>query len=121
MNLVNRHRPQRIVRKTRKEEQFERFLTLVGEEYREKRTIAYYADKLCITPKYLSALSKSLTGITAGDWIDRSVIQEAKALLKNSSYTIQEVSDMMNFPNQSFFGRYFKHHVGCSPKDYRES
>jgi AraC family transcriptional activator of pobA len=82
MNLVNRHRPQRIVRKTRKEEQFERFLTLVGEEYREKRTIAYYADKLCITPKYLSALSKSLTGITAGDWIDRSVIQEAKALLK---------------------------------------
>jgi AraC family transcriptional activator of pobA len=119
MNMVNTHRPQKIAYKSRKEEQFERFLTLIGEHYHEQRSVAFYSDKLCITSKYLSSLSKSLTGITASEWIDQSVIQESKALLKNSRYTIQEVSDMMNFPNQSFFGRFFKRHVGCSPKEYR--
>lgn len=119
MNIINRHMPLTPAIKTRKEEQFERFLNIMGDNFKKNRSVAFYADKMCITPKYLSSLSKALTGITASAWIDRSVILEARAMLKNSNFTIQEVSEMLNFPNQSFFGKYFKHHVGMSPKEYR--
>jgi len=119
MNIVNGHRPLGSVPKTRKEEQFERFLNLMGDYYTKNRAVSFYADKMCITPKYLSSLCKSLTGTTASEWIDRCVILEAKAMLKNSNFTVQEVSEKLSFPNQSFFGKYFKHHVGISPKEYR--
>ncbi len=119
MNIVNKHRPVSSIPKTRKEEQFERFLALMSDFYAQNRSVSFYADKMCITPKYLSSLCKSLTGTTASGWIDWNVILEAKAMLKNSNFTVQEVSEKLNFPNQSFFGKYFKHHVGVSPKEYR--
>lgn len=97
----------------------ERFMNLVREHYREERLIGFYADKLCITPKYLSKIVKEHTGRSAGEWIERHVILEARAMLQSSEMTIQQISTSLNFPNQSFFGKYFKRVTGMSPKAYR--
>lgn len=97
----------------------ERFMNLVREHYREERLIGFYADKLCITPKYLSKVVKEHTGRSAGEWIERHVILEARAMLQSSDMTIQQISSSLNFPNQSFFGKYFKRATGLSPKQYR--
>ena len=97
------------------------FMELVQEHYREQRLIGFYADKLCITPKYLSKLVKENTGLSAGDWIERHVTLEARAMLQSTDMTIQQIAASLNFPNQSFFGKYFKRATGTSPKQYRNS
>ncbi|MBR5133201.1 MAG: AraC family transcriptional regulator [Alistipes sp.] len=97
------------------------FMELVQKHYREERLIGFYADKLCITPKYLSKLVKETTGLSAGDWIERHVTLEARAMLQSSDMTIQQIATSLNFPNQSFFGKYFKRATGISPKQYRAS
>lgn len=99
----------------------ERFIELVHQHYREERQIGFYADKLCITPKYLSKLVKENTGRSAGDWIESHVILDARAMLQSSDMTIQQIATSLNFPNQSFFGKYFKRATGLSPKQYRNS
>lgn len=98
----------------------ERFIELVRENYRQQRRVGFYADKLCITPKYLSKVIKQSSGQSAVEWIDSYVILEAKAMLKSSYKTIQQIAMELNFPNQSFFGKYFKRMTGISPKEYRE-
>ena len=105
----------------RKEDVFYRFLLLVEECFIKERSVNYYAEKLNITPKHLSAVAKETSGHTAGEWIDSYVILEAKMLLQNSEMSIQEISSRLNFANQSFFGKYFKHHTGVSPKAFRSS
>lgn len=105
--------------KSRKEEIMAKFILSVSEDFRTQRQVAYYAHKLFITPKHLSSVVKELSGRTAGDWIENYVIMEAKVLLKTTDMTIQEISVALNFPNQSFFGKYFKHHTGFSPTIYR--
>ncbi|MDR1763062.1 MAG: helix-turn-helix domain-containing protein [Dysgonamonadaceae bacterium] len=97
----------------------EQFITLVRENYRSERDTAFYAEKLCLTSKYLSQVIKSATGKSASDWIDDYVILEARALLKSTNMTIQQISDALNFPSQSFFGKYFKRIAGVSPREYR--
>ena len=97
----------------------ERFIELVQTHYREERLIGFYANKLCITPKYLSKLVKENTGRSAGEWIESHVILEARAMLQSSEMTIQQIATSLNFPNQSFFGKYFKRAIGLSPKQYR--
>lgn len=95
------------------------FVQLVEAEFRNERSVAYYAKKLFISPKHLSATVKEASGRTASDWIDSYVIMEAKTLLRNTGMTIQEISQTLNFANQSFFGKYFKHITGLSPRMYR--
>ncbi|MDR2805936.1 MAG: helix-turn-helix domain-containing protein [Dysgonamonadaceae bacterium] len=80
-----------------------------------------YASKLCLTPKYFSKIIKDNSGISASEWIDNYIILEAKALLKSTNITILQISDELNFPSQSFFGKYFKRVTGMSPKSYREN
>lgn len=95
------------------------FMRLVKDNFRSERQLQFYADKLCITPRYLSRVVKESTGSSAADWIERYVVLEARALLKSTSMTIQQISDELNFPSQTFFGKYFKRRVGMSPKLYR--
>lgn len=83
--------------------------------------VAFYASKLSLTPKYLSKVIRQNSGKTAGEWIEEYVILEAKALLKSTNKTIQQITDELNFSTQSFFGKYFKRRVGLSPKEYRVS
>ena len=95
------------------------FLELVKDNFRRERQLQFYADKLCITPRYLSRVVKECTNSSAAEWIERYVILEARALLKSTNMTIQQISDELNFPSQTFFGKYFKRRVGVSPKEYR--
>ncbi len=97
------------------------FMRLVKDNFRSERQLQFYADKLCITPRYLSRVVKESTGSSAADWIERYVVLEARALLKSTSMTIQQISDELNFPSQTFFGKYFKRRVGMSPKMYRRN
>lgn len=95
------------------------FIQLVEENFRTERSVAYYAERLFVSSKHLSSMVKEASGRTAGDWIDSYVIMEAKSLLRNTGLTIQEISTRLNFANQSFFGKYFKHITGVSPRRYR--
>lgn len=99
----------------------ERFLELVHEHYRTERMIGFYADRICVTPKYLSKVVKEHTGRSAGEWIENHVILDARAMLQSSDMTIQQIAASLNFPNQSFFGKYFKRATGLSPKEYRRT
>ena len=109
------------VRMTYQQESCERFITLVSENYKEKREIGYYADKLCVSNKYLSSLLKQETGLTALQWIEKYVVLYAKSCLSSTSMTVQQISDELFFPSQSVFGKYFKRVEGISPKQYRQS
>ena len=106
--------------RTRKEEIMAKFILAVSENFRTERQVSFYARKLFITPKHLSSVVKEISGRTAGDWIENYVIMEAKVLLKTTDMTIQEIAVYLNFANQSFFGKYFKHHTGVSPTNYRK-
>lgn len=97
---------------------FNRFISLVQKYYATERKISFYADKMCLTPKYLSIAIHEASGRYAGEWIKDYVILEAKALLRSRKYTAQQVGDLLNFPNASFFGKYFKAATGCTPKAY---
>ena len=87
----------------------------------KERSIAFYADKMFITPKYLSRVVKETSGVDIQQWIDDMVIMAAKALLKSSNMTILQISEDMSFANPSFFGTYFKKRTGMTPVQYRES
>ena len=102
----------------RSQQLFDRFLELVQQHYKEEKSVSFYAGQMCITPKYLSQVVHQATGRHAGDWIRDYVILEAKALLKSKAYTVQQISDLLNFANPSFFGKYFRTAVGCSPRKY---
>ena len=106
---------------TPQQEKCERFMSLVAENFKTQRDIGFYADKLCVTSKYLSTMLKQETGMTALDWIERHVVLYAKSCLSSTSMTIQEISDELDFPSQSVFGKYFKRVEGMSPKAYRQS
>ncbi len=106
-------------KKSHKEVVFEKFINLVFEHFRLERGLEFYAEKLCLTTKYLSTLSKSVSGKTASEWIEDVVILEAKALLKTPEMNVQMVSDRLNFPDQSFFGKYFKRITGMTPSEYK--
>ena len=107
-------------KKTHLELVVEKFLQLAQIHYREQRGLDFYAEKLSMTPKHLSKIVKDITLKSANDWIDEHVALESKALLKSSNMTIQQISDELNFPSQSFFGKYFKRVTGMSPKEYKE-
>lgn len=113
------HRVLEEKNRTKHEILMDKFLTLAKKYYKQERNAAFYADKLCLTPKYMSTLIKANTGLSVNNWIDRYVILEAKALLKSTNMTIQQISDELNFPSQSFFGKYFKRIEGISPREYR--
>lgn len=103
----------------RAEEYFRQFTELLGEHYKHERSVGFYARQLCITPKYLTTLIKRISGKSVSEWIDNYVILEAKTLLKYSNMSVQEIAYYLNFPNQSFFGSYFKRNAGMSPSQYR--
>ncbi len=113
--------PPSAANKSRKEHILQRFFEELSKHYQTERSVSFYAGQLCLTPKHLSVVLKEVSGKTVREWVDEFVILEAKALLNSSSLSIQEISDQLHFANQSFFGKYFKHAVGISPKNYRES
>lgn len=99
---------------------FKEFMELLASSYPKERMVAAYAEKLCVTPKYLSAVCKDISGNTASGIINKYVIKDVLYLLKKSDKSIKEIANELDFPNLSFFGKYVKRYTGLSPKQYRE-
>lgn len=117
--LDSRIRPAATKANSRAYATFDKFIRLVSQHYKQERTVEWYSNQLCLTPKHLSEVVKAVSGRTAGQWITSLVIIEIKTLLQDSSLTIKEVAQEMNFPNQSFLGKYFKNVEGISPSEFR--
>jgi AraC family transcriptional regulator, transcriptional activator of pobA len=105
---------------SRKENLVMEFMHVLKKHFKTTRSVIAYADLLSVTPKYLTETVKEITGKNAGEIIDDVVVLEASYMLDNPVLSIGQVADMLNFKNQSFFGKYFKRHVGLSPKEYRK-
>lgn len=104
------------------EQLFERFYDAVATHYRESREVSFYANLLCLTPKYFATVIKQTTGIAASDWISRHVIIKAKILLSyKQDKSIQQIAHELGFSEQSAFTRYFRTHTGITPKKFRET
>ena len=122
---INRLRDEKVVKVNSRSEHkaltFRQFIKLVSENYTQQRQVIFYADQLCMSPKYLSKLVKDVSGKSAPEWIDSYVLLEAKHLLKYSDMPIKEIVFRLNFSNQTVFYKYFKAHTGMTPTDYRNS
>lgn len=103
----------------RQQELFRRFISLVHDHCYAQREVAFYADKLCITTRYLSTVIRNVASKTPKEIIDRMVLLEIKVLLQSTDLSVSEIADRMRFPDQSYLGRYFKKHTGLSPTLYR--
>lgn len=125
LQLVNKYEGEREPEQTenvsRSHHYVREFMRLVQAHHRYHRCVSYYAEKLFLSPKYLSHIIKKATSRSAAEWIDHFVILEAKNLLRYSGKNIQQVAYELNFTNQSSFGKYFKHLTGMSPTQFLKS
>lgn len=106
---------------THQSDVFQRFIALVNTYSKSERNVSFYADKLCLTPRYLNTVIRQASQQTVMDWINQSIILEAKVLLKHSDHLVYEISDELNFPNPSFFCKFFKRMTGMTPQNYQKS
>ena len=98
---------------------FQHFLDLLHSVEVKHRSVEWYANELCISPKYLSALCKKNSGKTANEWITEHVVEDIRYYLKQTDYSIKQICDLLGFPNTSFFGKYVKEHFGMTPVQVR--
>lgn len=105
---------------SRGEELFKRFIALVTTHGTKEHTIAFYADRLCVTPNHLSAVIRQQSGQTVQDWINRRILQEAQVLLLHTDMTVYAIAEQLHFSDVTVFNRYIKKHLGLSPRAYRE-
>lgn len=104
----------------RNDEIMQKFIVSLDLHYRKERNVAFYAAEQCLSYSYFSEIIKSKTGVTALKWIISRVIIDSKQMLEFTNISIKEIADRLNFPTQTFFGKYFKQYVGISPKEYRK-
>ena len=105
--------------KTHGENIVETLLSNISKHYKEKRKVAYYAGLQCLTPKYLSAVSKEVSGRNVSRWVSEFVVADAKRQLRLHNRSVQQVACALRFPDQSAFAKYFRKHTGMSPKEYK--
>ncbi|MDN3595153.1 AraC family transcriptional regulator [Zunongwangia endophytica] len=119
--LYEKQHPLLPIEISRKEELSANFINSLKLHIKEERSVLFYADKLNVTPGHLTKMLKSISGKTARQLIDEAVILEAKILLENRSLSIAQITEALNFSDQSFFGKYFKKATGHSPSAYRNN
>lgn len=103
----------------RNEMLFKELMHLIVTYYKTERNVKFYAEKLCLTDKYLTRIIRKISGKTISELIKTALIFDAKSQLRYTRKTIQEISNDLNFPNPSFFSKFFKQHTGMTPKEYR--
>lgn len=113
LELQKEHKPS-----NRKEEIFQTFMEIAKSNYKTNRNIGFYADKMFVSPKYLSCVIHEVSGKYATDWINSFVILEAKAMLRRNGASVKDVAAKLHFANQSFFAKFFKQHTGFTPREY---
>ncbi len=103
------------------EEHFMKYISLVHQYAATQREVGFYAEKLCITPRYLQSIVRNQTGRNAKSFIDCHCVQEIKIRLTTTNDSLQQIADQLRFPDQSFFTRYFKKLTGMTPSQFRVS
>ena len=116
-NKENAERKRRPI--SRQEDIFHRFTALVNEHAAREHAIAFYADRLCLTPNHLGSVIREVSGQTVMQWIHRHIIQQAKLQLKYSDLPVWQIAESLNFPNPSFFSKFFKREAGMTPNEFR--
>jgi YesN/AraC family two-component response regulator len=106
---------------TRQDEITVKFFFLLMKHHRQERSITFYADKMCLTSKYLSMIVKDVTKQSIQKWISIVLINDIMTVIKTSSLKINQISDVFNFPNPSFFGQFFKKNTGITPYKFKRS
>ena len=107
------------VSQSREQTIFDRFIYLVNQHATHEHQISFYADRMCLTERYLGTVIRQASGVTAKEWIDRALITRIKVELMHSDKAVARIADDLNFPNPSFFSKYFKRLVGITPGEYR--
>ena len=116
-NKENAERKRRPI--SRQEDIFHRFTVLVNEYAAREHAIAFYADRLCLTPNHLGAVIREVSGQTVMQWIHRHIIQQAKLQLKYSDLPVWQIAEYLNFPNPSFFSKFFNRETSMTPAEFR--
>lgn len=112
---------QQTAHQDRKDAIYQDFISLLYKNFHKHRDVNFYAERLCLTPKYFATLIRSCSGKSPSDWIVLFVILEAKRLLATTQMSVKQLADQLQFPTPSFFCHYFKKHTGLSPMEYRRS
>ena len=118
-HLFNQQADYLAATRSREQTVFDRFIQLVNQHCREQHQISYYAERMCLTERYLGTIIRQTSGITAKDWIDRALVTQAKVLLRHSDKSVLQISEELNFPNPAFFSKYFKRLTGLPPLEYK--
>ena len=105
---------------SRKDDVLQKFITMLYHSYKQEHDVSYYAEAQFLTCRYFSAIIKEKSGKSPSEWIIAALLGETKRLLNSTSKTIKDISMELNFPNQSYFGKWFKNLVGCSPLEYKK-
>ena len=117
--VYQRHNDKLQASQSREQTIFDRFIQLVNQHCAEQHQIGYYADRMCLTERYLSTIIRQTSGVTAKEWIDRALITRIKVELMHTNKSIAQIAEELHFPNPSFFSKYFKRIIGISPGEYR--
>lgn len=119
-HLFGQHADLQTALRSREQTIFDRFIQLVSQHCHEQHQIDYYAERMCLTNRYLGTVIRQTSGVTAKEWIDRALTTYAKTLLLHSNKSVAEISFELNFPNPSFFSKYFKRATGMTPLDFAQ-
>ena len=119
--LYRHYSDQQQIAQPRDQTIFDRFIQLVNLHAQHEHRIAFYADRMCLTERYLGTIVRQASGITAKEWIDRAIIARVKVELRHTSKPIAQISEEMNFTNPSFFNKYFKRLTQMTPAEFRLS
>ena len=98
---------------------FDRFITLVNQHCHEEHRIGYYAQRMCLTERYLGTLIRQTSGTTAKDWIDRALITRIKIELRHTDKSVAQIAEDLHFPNPAFFSKYFRRLTGMTPLQFK--
>lgn len=98
----------------------QKFILLLGNDGAKNRTVKYFADELCVSPKYLSTVCHKTTGKTPSEWIRDMLVQRIHFMLLGTDLSCKEIAAQLDFPNASFFGKFTKQYMGCTPLEYRK-
>lgn len=116
---ISKGREDKTIQTNRAQDIFAKFSSLVDENYAQHREVAWYADRLNLSHKYLCKVMSESIGTSPGQFIDQKVSAEAKHMLANTAMTVQQIAQALSFPNQSLFARFFKRNTSLSPMEFR--
>lgn len=118
--LYRQHTDQQQNTQSREQSIFDRFIYLVNQHAVKEHQIGFYADKMCLTERYLGTVIRQASGTTAKEWIDLALITRIKVELRHTDKSVTQIAEEMNFPNPSFFSKYFKRLTNMTPAEFRE-